>query len=135
MSETNTTESVRVASSQPYPPDSYHSRCIPCWIHAIKRPYNNPETPFRRRLVEALGDIEWVTIDKHRIGYAESEEALEDRWLCPVTICVFVRPGSTTPEQGQAAVLRCKQVFDEFDRPDMEVDISEDVPWEPLVVG
>jgi hypothetical protein len=33
--------------------------------------------------------------------------------------------GSTTSEQGHAAVLKCKQILDEFDLSDVEVDIQE----------
>ncbi|KAF5572299.1 hypothetical protein FPANT_13191 [Fusarium pseudoanthophilum] len=138
--QTNTTESStlpqngRVASSRPLPPDGYVSDWYPCSSHAINGPWNDRQNTLQRRIIEALGDIRWFTIDVWRIAQAESYEAmdLQDRSSRPLTILVSVRPGSTTVEQGEAAVLRCKKVLDEFDFSDVEVDISEAVGWGSL---
>ncbi|KAK2692664.1 hypothetical protein QWA68_007396 [Fusarium oxysporum] len=122
--ETNTTEpSTRpraglVASSRPDSPDGYR----PC-------PWNDPQSSLRRQIIEALGDMKWFDIAVLRFGYAESYEALEDQSTCPVTILISVRVGSTTSEQGHAAVLKCKQILDEFDLSDVEVDIQEATRW------
>ena len=120
---------ARIASSSPFPPDGYVSEWYPCTNHAIKDAWNDPQSPLRQQIIEALGDINWISIDVIRSGYAESYEALDDRSICPVTISVDVKVGSTTPEQGQAAVLRCKKVLDEFDFSDVEVNISEATRW------
>ncbi|CVL13200.1 uncharacterized protein FPRN_09977 [Fusarium proliferatum] len=134
MTDTRTTAStkrpcVRIASSRPPPPDGYVSEGYPCTNHAIKAAWNDPQSALRQQIIEALGDINWFDIDVIRSGYAESYEALDDRLICPVTISVAVKVGSTTPEQGQAAVLRCKKVLDEFDFSDVEVNIGEARRW------
>ncbi|KAG5785986.1 hypothetical protein H9Q73_000424 [Fusarium xylarioides] len=120
---------ARIASSRPFPPKGYVSEWYPCTNHAIKDAWNDPQSPLRQQIIEALSDINWISIDVIRSGYAESYEALDDRSICPVTISVHVKVGSTTPEQGQAAVLRCKKVLDEFDFSDVEVNISEARRW------
>jgi len=140
MSETNTTASSTQprpslhARSRPADPDGYVSEVYPCSNHAIMGPWEDRKNPLQRRIIESLGDIKWFVIDIWRFGYAESYEAidLQDRSQRPATICVSVRPGSTTAEKMQAAVFRCKQVLDEFGFPDVEVSIEESVGWGSL---
>ncbi|EGU82544.1 hypothetical protein FOPG_10035 [Fusarium oxysporum f. sp. conglutinans race 2 54008] len=133
--ETNTTEpSTRpraglVASSRPDSPDGYRYTSYPSTGHAIQGPWNDPQSSLRRQIIEALGDMKWFDIAVLRFGYAESYEALEDQSTCPVTILISVRVGSTTSEQGHAAILKCKQILDEFDLSDVEVDIQEATRW------
>ncbi|KAF5714447.1 hypothetical protein FMUND_7409 [Fusarium mundagurra] len=134
--QTNTTESSRprtglIASSLPALPDGYVSRLYPSDNHAINGPWTDQQIPLHQRFIEALGGIKWFLIDRWRIGYGESYEAMsrQHRSQRPFTICVSVRPGSTTVEQGQAAVLRCKQVLDEFGFTDVEVRIGASEGW------
>ncbi|KAI1045826.1 hypothetical protein LB505_014331 [Fusarium chuoi] len=135
MSEKNTAESATrpqtsdVSSSRPDPPDGYKRIRHPGTGHAIQGPWNDPQSSLQRQIIEALGDMKWIAINIFRIGYAESYEALEDESLCPATISVAVKVGSKTAEQGQAAVLRCKKVLEEFDFSDVEVEIYEARMW------
>ncbi|KAG7411021.1 hypothetical protein Forpe1208_v009817 [Fusarium oxysporum f. sp. rapae] len=133
--EANTTESSArpraglIASSRPDPPDGYKCTSYPSTCHAIRGPWNDPQSSLRRQIIESLGDMSWFDIDILRFGYAESYEALEDRSTCPVTILISVKVGSTTFEQGHAAVLKCKRILDEFDLSDVEVGIQEARRW------
>ncbi|PNP79531.1 hypothetical protein FNYG_07147 [Fusarium nygamai] len=134
--QTNTNESSTrlrtglIASSMPALPDGYVSQLYPI-NHAIDGLWTDQQNPLHQRFVEALGGIKWFLIDRWRIVYAKPFEVMsrQDRSQLPFTICVSVRPGSTTVEQGQAAVLRCKQVLDEFGFSDVEVSISAAEGW------
>ncbi|KAG9501874.1 hypothetical protein J7337_007572 [Fusarium musae] len=102
--------------------DVYDRILDPVEKHAVVPLWNDSTGPMRRKILEAVQDIDWNAIDILRCGSADSN----DRHLVrPVILFVSVKPESTTWLDGRAVTLKCRDVLQEHGINDVEVEIKE----------
>ncbi|KAF5649146.1 uncharacterized protein FTJAE_1142 [Fusarium tjaetaba] len=90
--------------------------------HAVVPLWNDSTGPVRRKILEAVQDIDWNAIDILRFGSAD----FKDRHLVrPVILVVSVEPDSTTWLDGRAVALKCRDILREHGINDVEVEIKE----------
>ncbi len=65
-------------------------------------------------------NVQWNTVDVHRIHYVN----FDDESPFPVVVCIGVKLGTLSGEDGARVAKRCQQVLDDFGLSDVEVTIK-----------
>ncbi|KAF9783599.1 hypothetical protein IL306_008893 [Fusarium sp. DS 682] len=118
---------VARSSTTPWKPcptdvDSFLKLLDPVEKHPVVPLWNDSAGPLRRKVLEAVKDIDWNAIDILRCG--SSHEG--DHYLVrPVILFVSVEPESTTWSHGRAVALKCRDILREHGINDVEVEIKE----------
>ncbi|KAI1794932.1 hypothetical protein LXA43DRAFT_994955 [Ganoderma leucocontextum] len=89
--------------------------------HAIAVPgvWENQVGPALLKVLDEE-NVKWNTIDLHRIHYVD----FNDEAPFPVVVCIGVKPGTLSGEDGAPVAKRCQEVLDSFSLNDVEVAIK-----------
>jgi hypothetical protein len=93
----------------------------PAGNHPLSEVWND-ELSLKVDTLLASMKVNWTSIDIVRIGIAEEHPP-------PVVLWIGVKPGSLSGSDGVIVVSKCKELLEEYNITDVDVEIRESMVW------